>query len=309
MPLELCEERDPKGLYKLARAGKIKGFTGIDDPYEPPLKSEVCSLAAFLMMIQSIFQIGDLHSDPMRFTITTKNPMWFKILKDTLYREILPIEVRVAFLQVAGNLKKMSIYFVHIHSRSRRLVAQIRTSEGQTKKMEFTIEIRRPENVVVARSISPGNAVRAARVACKCVGLIMAIVLDEDEDFELKGEDYRSVAEEGIRLVNYQQIQIRLVQVWDQPSIHQKSDFDQQSRSGSEAKCNESTAECIVLSRSASRSHDPLFHKFSPHVRVRDVDLKQIVIKQKDGICPTPNEMAAEVASYLEDKGYLKGQL
>ncbi|KAK4486603.1 hypothetical protein RD792_006854 [Penstemon davidsonii] len=163
MPLELCEERDPKGLYKLARAGKIKGFTGIDDPYEPPLKSEVCSLAAFLMMIQSIFQI------------------------------------------VAGNLKKMSIYFVHIHSRSRRLVAQIRTSEGQTKKREFTIEIRRPENVVVARSISPGNAVRAARVACKCVGLI--------------------------------------------------------------------------------------------------------VIKQKDGICPTPNEMAAEVASYLEDKGYLEGQL
>ncbi|KAL3846341.1 hypothetical protein ACJIZ3_003744 [Penstemon smallii] len=54
---QLCEERDPKGLYKLARAGKIKGFTGIDDPYEPPLKSEVCSLAAFFMMIQSIFQI------------------------------------------------------------------------------------------------------------------------------------------------------------------------------------------------------------------------------------------------------------
>ncbi|WVZ07687.1 hypothetical protein V8G54_021033 [Vigna mungo] len=41
MPLELCELRDPKGLYKLARAGKIKGFTGIDDPYEPPLNCEV----------------------------------------------------------------------------------------------------------------------------------------------------------------------------------------------------------------------------------------------------------------------------
>ncbi len=35
-PLEVCEERDPKGLYKKARAGEIKGFTGIDDPYEPP---------------------------------------------------------------------------------------------------------------------------------------------------------------------------------------------------------------------------------------------------------------------------------
>lgn len=40
-PLEICEERDPKGLYKLARAGKIKGFTGIDDPYEPPLNCEI----------------------------------------------------------------------------------------------------------------------------------------------------------------------------------------------------------------------------------------------------------------------------
>ncbi|CAO2822077.1 unnamed protein product [Amaranthus hypochondriacus] len=41
MPLEVCEERDAKGLYKLARAGKIKGFTGIDDPYEPPLNCEI----------------------------------------------------------------------------------------------------------------------------------------------------------------------------------------------------------------------------------------------------------------------------
>ncbi|KAK1266947.1 hypothetical protein QJS04_geneDACA014644 [Acorus gramineus] len=41
MPLEVCEARDPKGLYKLARAGKIKGFTGIDDPYEPPLNCEI----------------------------------------------------------------------------------------------------------------------------------------------------------------------------------------------------------------------------------------------------------------------------
>ncbi|KAF5196905.1 Adenylyl-sulfate kinase, partial [Thalictrum thalictroides] len=39
--LQLCEARDSKGLYKLARAGKIKGFTGIDDPYEPPLNSEI----------------------------------------------------------------------------------------------------------------------------------------------------------------------------------------------------------------------------------------------------------------------------
>jgi len=35
-PLEVCEQRDPKGLYAKARAGEIKGFTGIDDPYEAP---------------------------------------------------------------------------------------------------------------------------------------------------------------------------------------------------------------------------------------------------------------------------------
>ncbi|BAS82831.1 adenylyl-sulfate kinase 3 [Oryza sativa Japonica Group] len=41
LPLEICEARDPKGLYKLARSGKIKGFTGIDDPYESPVNSEI----------------------------------------------------------------------------------------------------------------------------------------------------------------------------------------------------------------------------------------------------------------------------
>lgn len=40
-PIEVCEQRDPKGLYKKARAGQIKGFTGIDDPYEAPTKAEL----------------------------------------------------------------------------------------------------------------------------------------------------------------------------------------------------------------------------------------------------------------------------
>ncbi|MDF1690919.1 MAG: adenylyl-sulfate kinase [Zhongshania sp.] len=41
VPLEVAEERDPKGLYKKARAGEIKNFTGISDPYEAPLKPEL----------------------------------------------------------------------------------------------------------------------------------------------------------------------------------------------------------------------------------------------------------------------------
>lgn len=40
-PLATCEARDVKGLYKKARNGEIKNFTGIDDPYEPPLQPEI----------------------------------------------------------------------------------------------------------------------------------------------------------------------------------------------------------------------------------------------------------------------------
>lgn len=40
-PLDVCEERDVKGLYGKARSGAITGMTGVDDPYEPPLRPEV----------------------------------------------------------------------------------------------------------------------------------------------------------------------------------------------------------------------------------------------------------------------------
>jgi adenylyl-sulfate kinase len=47
-PLEVCERRDPKGHYAKARRGELKGFTGVDDPYEPPLAPElVCRTAEF----------------------------------------------------------------------------------------------------------------------------------------------------------------------------------------------------------------------------------------------------------------------
>jgi len=41
-PIEVCEQRDPKGLYKKARAGAIPEFTGVSAPYEPPLSAEIC---------------------------------------------------------------------------------------------------------------------------------------------------------------------------------------------------------------------------------------------------------------------------
>jgi bifunctional enzyme CysN/CysC len=40
-PLEVCEQRDPKGLYARARAGELKGLTGVDDPYEAPEAPDV----------------------------------------------------------------------------------------------------------------------------------------------------------------------------------------------------------------------------------------------------------------------------
>jgi len=40
-PLRVCEDRDPKGMYSLARKGQLKGFTGVDDPYEPPQNPEI----------------------------------------------------------------------------------------------------------------------------------------------------------------------------------------------------------------------------------------------------------------------------
>jgi adenylyl-sulfate kinase len=40
-PIDVCIERDPKGLYKKALAGEIKQFTGIDDPYEEPLEADI----------------------------------------------------------------------------------------------------------------------------------------------------------------------------------------------------------------------------------------------------------------------------
>jgi adenylylsulfate kinase len=52
-PLEIIEKRDPKGLYKKARAGEIKNFTGISDPYEPPDNPEIILRTAEETVIES----------------------------------------------------------------------------------------------------------------------------------------------------------------------------------------------------------------------------------------------------------------
>ncbi|BAC09864.1 adenylyl-sulfate kinase [Thermosynechococcus vestitus] len=52
--LEVCEARDVKGLYKRARAGEIKNYTGIDSPYEPPLKPELIVNTECLTLEESV---------------------------------------------------------------------------------------------------------------------------------------------------------------------------------------------------------------------------------------------------------------
>ena len=63
-PLEVCEQRDPKGLYRLARAGKITQMTGLDSPYEPPLHPEFIAQAdqqSVAMLVSQLLALTSTH--------------------------------------------------------------------------------------------------------------------------------------------------------------------------------------------------------------------------------------------------------
>lgn len=62
-PLEICEQRDVKGLYKRARAGEIKDFTGISSPYEEPVAPELILETGALSMEESVAQVMQLLRD------------------------------------------------------------------------------------------------------------------------------------------------------------------------------------------------------------------------------------------------------
>ena len=72
-PIDVCEQRDVKGLYAKARAGQIKGFTGVDDPYEAPLNPEVTLDTSKLSVQQCVDTIIDeadrarLHPAPRAY--------------------------------------------------------------------------------------------------------------------------------------------------------------------------------------------------------------------------------------------------
>jgi len=62
-PLEICEQRDVKGLYKRARAGEIKDFTGISSPYEDPVDPELIVETGTLTIEESVAQVMQLLRD------------------------------------------------------------------------------------------------------------------------------------------------------------------------------------------------------------------------------------------------------
>ena len=62
-PLELCEQRDPKGLYKKARAGEIPHFTGIDSPYETPEREHIILNTTVLTAEQCADQLVEYMVD------------------------------------------------------------------------------------------------------------------------------------------------------------------------------------------------------------------------------------------------------
>jgi len=75
-PLEVCETRDPKQLYRKARAGQVKDFTGISAPYEPPERPELelrtdretpnQSVATLLALVVKTVAMGEVDSAPIQ---------------------------------------------------------------------------------------------------------------------------------------------------------------------------------------------------------------------------------------------------
>jgi adenylyl-sulfate kinase len=70
-PIEVCEQRDPKGLYAKARANEIKEFTGVSAPYEAPLKPEIELPTATLTVAESVARIVEyLHIEDIESAVS-----------------------------------------------------------------------------------------------------------------------------------------------------------------------------------------------------------------------------------------------
>jgi adenylylsulfate kinase len=72
-PVAVCEQRDPKGLYKRAHAGLIQHFTGVDDPYEPPCNPDLECLTAMETVDQSVRKVLDYVHARLHLANSAKN--------------------------------------------------------------------------------------------------------------------------------------------------------------------------------------------------------------------------------------------
>jgi len=68
-PLEICESRDPKGLYKKARRGEIKGFTGIDQSYEEPMNCELVIRSGDMSVDECVQSVISLLQQRVRLSV------------------------------------------------------------------------------------------------------------------------------------------------------------------------------------------------------------------------------------------------
>jgi adenylylsulfate kinase len=70
-PLEICEQRDVKGLYKRARSGQLKNFTGIHSPYEPPVNSDLTIRSNLLTIFESVDALETYILPKVNNSVTT----------------------------------------------------------------------------------------------------------------------------------------------------------------------------------------------------------------------------------------------
>ncbi|KAJ7944524.1 Adenylyl-sulfate kinase [Quillaja saponaria] len=131
VPLHVCEEIDPKGLYKLARAGKIRGFTGIDDPYEPPLNCETIKELNVKTKNWKELLTDEPFTKEDLITVQNHNALYRKVLLDFDH-------VKNSLQVDDEDLKKISsdpTYNINVTGDINEMLKELRTEKGRQTAM------------------------------------------------------------------------------------------------------------------------------------------------------------------------------
>jgi len=109
-PLDVCESRDPKGLYKKARAGAIKGFTGVDSPYEAPANAEITVGDQGESVETCVKQVLDYLES--RGLIPGTHPDIIELFVDDAHKEVKTQYANS--LEVKLNIDKLSMQWLQV---------------------------------------------------------------------------------------------------------------------------------------------------------------------------------------------------